>query len=87
MSPIAQRFGAVCRVRFSPLRLLAAPLLAVAIGGCASMTARQLEEEHVAFNTAVAEAMDRQMLLNIVRLWHSEPTQWMQVASINTSVE
>lgn len=51
------------------------------------MTARQLEEEHVAFNTAVAEAMDRQMLLNIVRLWHSEPTQWMQVVSINTSVE
>lgn len=69
------------------LRPIAALALAASIGGCASMTARQLEEEHVAFNTAVAEAMDRQMLLNIVRLWHSEPTQWMQVASINTSVE
>lgn len=62
-------------------------VLPLAFGGCASMTANQIEEEHVAFNTAVADAMDRQMLLNIVRLWHSQSTQWMQVASINTTAE
>jgi len=62
-------------------------VLPLALGGCASMTANQIEEEHVAFNTAVADAMDRQMLLNIVRLWHSQSTQWMQVASINTTAE
>jgi hypothetical protein len=84
--PTSIRRGAR-RTTSTVLRSIAALGLAISFGGCASMTARQLEEEHVAFNTAVAEAMDRQMLLNIVRLWRSEPTQWMQVASINTSVE
>lgn len=62
-------------------------LLPLGVGGCASMTANQIEQEHVAFNTAVADAMNRQMLLNIVRLWRAESTQWMQVASINTTAE
>jgi hypothetical protein len=42
-----------------------------------------LEDNHVAFNTSVAEAMDRQMLLNIVRMSQRRPTQWMTVSLIN----
>lgn len=54
-------------------------------GGCSQMAAQQLENDHAAFNTAVADAMDRQMLLNLVRLAHDEPTQWVSVTQINTS--
>jgi hypothetical protein len=42
-----------------------------------------LEDNHVAFNASVAEAMDRQMLLNIVRMSQRRPTQWMTVSLIN----
>ena len=44
-----------------------------------------LRDNHVAFNTSVAQAMDRQMLLNIVRLSRDEPTQWMTVSAINVN--
>ena len=44
-----------------------------------------LRDNHVAFNTSVAEAMDRQMLLNIVRLSRDEPTQWLTVSAINVN--
>ena len=50
---------------------------ALCVGGCAQWGANVLEENHVAFNTAVCQAMDSQMLLNIVRMSMEEPTQWM----------
>jgi hypothetical protein len=53
--------------------------------GCAQWGGEVLRENHVAFNTSVAEAMDRQMLLNIVRLSRDEPTQWMTVSAINVN--
>jgi hypothetical protein len=53
--------------------------------GCSQLAGKQLENDHAAFNTAVADAMDRQMLLNLVRLAHDEPTQWVSVTQINTS--
>ena len=51
--------------------------------GCARWGAAVLEDNHVAFNTSVAETMDRQMLLNIVRMSQRRPTQWMTVSLIN----
>jgi hypothetical protein len=58
---------------------------ALFIGGCAQWGANVLEENHVAFNTAVCQAMDSQMLLNIVRMSMEEPTQWMMVSAINVN--
>lgn len=58
---------------------------ALLIGGCAQWGANVLEENHVAFNTAVCQAMDSQMLLNIVRMSMEEPTQWMMVSAINVN--
>ena len=59
--------------------------LVVGLTGCSQLAGKQLENDHAAFNTAVADAMDRQMLLNLVRLAHDEPTQWVSVTQINTS--
>ncbi|MBM4007153.1 MAG: hypothetical protein FJ292_06260 [Planctomycetes bacterium] len=55
------------------------------IAGCARWGGEVLRDNHVAFNTSVAQAMDRQMLLNIVRLSRDEPTQWMTVSAINVN--
>ena len=57
----------------------------VVIAGCAQWGGDVLRDNHVAFNTSVAEAMDRQMLLNIVRLSRDEPTQWLTVSAINVN--
>ncbi len=58
---------------------------ALFLGGCAQWGANVLEENHAAFNTAVCQAMDSQMLLNIVRMSMDEPTQWMVVSAINVN--
>ena len=67
-----------------------APALAafLPLAGCAEWGGQVLEDNHVAFNTSVAQAMDRQLILNIVRLAEDAPTQWMTVTGItvNTSV-
>ncbi|MSR33980.1 MAG: hypothetical protein EXS12_04175, partial [Phycisphaerales bacterium] len=55
---------------------------ALCIGGCAQWGANALKENHIAYNTAVCQAMDNQMLLNIVRLSENEPTQWMVVGTV-----
>lgn len=69
----------------APARLapLACVLALTATTGCARWGSAVLEDNHVAFNTSVAEAMDRQMLLNIVRMSQRRPTQWMTVSLIN----
>jgi hypothetical protein len=54
-----------------------------AVSGCAQWGAAVLEDNHVAFNSAVAEAMDRQLLINLVRLSRRRPTQWLTVSIIN----
>lgn len=56
---------------------------AAIVAGCAQWGSAVLEDNHVAFNSAVADAMDRQMLLNIVRMSERRPTQWMTVSVIN----
>ena len=58
---------------------------ALFIGGCAQWGATVLKENHVTFNTAVCQAMDSQMLLNIVRISMEEPTQWLMVSSVTVS--
>jgi hypothetical protein len=58
-------------------------IVPVALAGCSRWGASVLEDNHVAFNTSVAEAMDRQMLLNVVRMSQRRPTQWMTVSLIN----
>lgn len=64
--------------------LFATTLLSVLpVAGCANWGSKILEDNHVAFNTSVAEAMDRQMLLNIVRMSQRRPAQWMTVSLIN----
>lgn len=60
-------------------------LLAVVLSGCAQWGGRVLENNHVAFNEAVADSMDKQMLLNVVRLSKSDSTQWLMVSSINVN--
>lgn len=75
------------RPKLRPVRPLAAPLATLALVGCAGLAAQQVREDSVAFNTAVAEAMDRQMLLNIVRIARNEPTQWVTVSAINASTQ
>jgi len=75
--------------RPSPSRpLLSLPLAALAavslpLSGCAGWGSAVLEDNHVAFNASVAETLDRQMLLNIVRMSQRRPTQWMAVSLIN----
>lgn len=67
---------------------MAAVLLALTtllLAGCAKWGGRVLEASHVAFNTSVSQAVDRQMILNLVRLSFDLPTQWMTVASINVN--
>lgn len=58
-------------------------LFLLAAAGCARWGGAVLEDNHVAFNSSVAEAMDRQMLLNIVRMSQHRSTQWMTVSLIN----
>ena len=60
-------------------------LTALLLAGCAQWGGRVLESSHVAFNTSVSQAVDRQMILNLVRLSFDLPTQWMTVASINVN--
>lgn len=57
----------------------------LACSGCAQWGGRVLEDNHTAFNTAVSDSMDSQMLLNVVRLSHDAPTQWMTVSAINVN--
>lgn len=57
----------------------------VTMTGCAQWGAQVLRDNHTAFNTAVADSMDSQMLLNIVRFSQSAPTQWMTVSAINVN--
>ncbi len=57
----------------------------LASSGCAQWGAQVLEDNHTAFNTAVADSMDSQMLLNVVRLSQDAPTQWMTVSAINVN--
>ena len=70
-----------------PLRRTLSALLVAGLlpAGCAQWGGEVLRDNHVAFNTSVAQAMDRQMLLNIVRLSRDEPTQWMTVSAINVN--
>ena len=58
---------------------------AILLAGCAQWGGRVLESNHVAFNEAVAESMDKQMLLNVVRLSKCNSTQWLMVSSINVN--
>lgn len=55
------------------------------LSGCAQWGGRVLENNHVAFNEAVADSMDKQMLLNVVRISKSDSTQWLMVSSINVN--
>jgi hypothetical protein len=71
---------ACAAARLAPLACI---LVLTATTGCARWGSAVLEDNHVAFNTSVAEAMDRQMLLNIVRMSQRRPTQWMTVSLIN----
>ena len=66
-------------------RIALSAAIASCITGCAQWGGEVLKDNHVAFNTSVAQAMDRQMLLNIVRLSMDEPTQWMTVSAINVN--
>jgi hypothetical protein len=59
--------------------------LCLLLSGCAQWGGRVLENNHVAFNEAVADSMDKQMLLNVVRLSKSASTQWLMVSSINVN--
>ena len=75
-----------------PIRRARGTAVAVSLGvslltglGCARWGGRVLESSHVAFNTSVSQAIDRQMILNLVRLSFDLPTQWMSVASINVN--
>ena len=70
------------------LRAASAIAALILLPGCAQWGGEVLEDNHVAFNTSVAEAMDRQLILNIVRLSEDAPTQWVTVTGItvNTSV-
>ncbi|MBM4110954.1 MAG: hypothetical protein FJ254_06305 [Phycisphaerae bacterium] len=61
----------------------AAAMAIVAPSGCARWASSVLEDNHAAFNSSVADAMDRQMLLNIVRMSQCRSTQWMTVSLIN----
>ena len=74
------------RLRFGLLARLAPAAFAIAAlipAGCSRWGSWVLEDSHVAFNTSVAETMDRQMLLNIVRMSQRRPAQWMTVSLIN----
>ena len=68
-----------------PARIALLSGIASLITGCAQWGGEVLKDNHVAFNTSVAQAMDRQMLLNIVRMSMDEPTQWMTVSAINVN--
>lgn len=68
-----------------PHRVLSLVVVLLASSGCAQWGARVLEDNHTAFNTAVADSMDSRMLLNIVRLSQDAPTQWMTVSAINVN--
>ena len=70
------------RANFAALCVITASL----ITGCSKWGGQILEENHVAFNTSVSDAMDRQMLLNIVRMSKDKPVQWMIVSAINVQV-
>ena len=77
--PRATRAISVQRANFAVLFLFTTSM----ITGCAKWGGRILEENHVEFNTSVSDAMDRQMLLNIVRMSKDKPVQWMIVSAIN----
>ncbi len=60
---------AICVTRFQRMHLAVLAVFASSlITGCARWGGQILEDNHVAFNTSVSDAMDRQMLLNIVRI-------------------
>ena len=79
ISPRAIRVTRFQRMHLAILAVFTSSL----ITGCARWGGQILEDNHVAFNTSVSDAMDRQMLLNIVRMSKDKPVQWMIVSAIN----
>ena len=79
ISPWAIRVTRFQRMHLAILAVFTSSL----ITGCARWGGQILEDNHVAFNTSVSDAMDRQMLLNIVRMSKDKPVQWMIVSAIN----
>ena len=64
ISPRAIRVTRFQRMHLAVLAVFTSSLFT----GCARWGGQILEDNHVAFNTSVSDAMDRQMLLNIVRM-------------------
>lgn len=76
-------FHSPVRLRYATFLALFTGSVTTALSGCAQWGSQILEDNHVAFNSSVTDAMDRQMLLNIVRLSKDKPVQWMSVSAIN----
>ena len=64
--------------------LLASCLLAAA--GCSSGPST-IRANHLNYNDAVRVSGSEELLLNIVRIRYDDPTQWMNISSINSTME
>lgn len=58
--------------------------LAVIGGGCTPMGSKQIPTDRFDYNTAIATSSNEQMLLNLVRLHHSEVPTFLAVSSVIT---
>lgn len=67
------------------VRALALASGLVALGGCASVSSRQLEVDRLDYNRSVAESWKEQTLLNLVRLRYADMPVYLEVASVISS--
>ena len=66
------------------VHLVIALAVGLVMGGCSG--AKHLSDGHLAYNEAVREASDQELLLNIVRLRYLDSLEFLSIASINSTV-
>ncbi|MGH7175867.1 MAG: hypothetical protein ACREJC_00675, partial [Tepidisphaeraceae bacterium] len=69
---------------FVPLRVGALAAICLSLGGCSAFGPRQVTMDRFDYNSAVARSTDEQMLLNLVRLRHSEVPVFLALNSVLT---
>lgn len=67
------------------MRHLFTGFLVALLAGCSA--SKQLTDGHLAYNEAVRQSADQELLLNIVRLRYLEPMEFLSIAAINSTVE
>lgn len=90
LAVVATRTLAVCLFVRAPQLLarsgLPAVLAATLLAGCVSMGPRSVRLERTAYNRAVTETQEEELLLNLVRARYMRGVSFLEIASISSSL-